>query len=289
MPAEQIDHLAVVEAFPEYEVDAAPLGTGGMKNAYRVNIDGTTAVLKVLRDPLEPDDEDGAVTLPARFQREIEIMSSIDHPGIVRVLQGPDVRSIDGALRVWYVEPYYPGGTLADRLGTPWADDAVIDLLAALTGVGTELAEHRVVHRDIKPSNIVYDEADRPVLLDLGIAYFPDLTPLTVDWGWSPRTDRYAAPEQFLRRSYATIDHRTDMFLMGLVAFEARTGAHPFNPEEPAGYVERVMTGTLDVESLTAAQVRPPLQRVLRRLLAPGMSQRYRTYPFLRDALEACR
>ena len=54
-----------------------------------------------------------------RLRREIEGMRSIDHPGMVKVLEGPDIRPIDGAARVWYVEPHYSGGRLLARMGAP--------------------------------------------------------------------------------------------------------------------------------------------------------------------------
>jgi serine/threonine-protein kinase len=289
MVTNPIDHAAVAAAFPEFSVDSEPLGCGGMKNAYRIERGGEHTVLKIVREPLPPTDDEGAVSLPERIRREIDGMRTIRHPGIVQVLDGPDVREIDGHERVWYIEPLYGGGTLTDRIGTPWSCADVLNLVAALTDAAEELANHRVVHRDIKPGNIVFDDSDNPVLLDLGIAYFQDLTPLTEGWGHSPRTPTYAAPEQFELRRQASIDFRTDMFLIGIVAFEALTGRHPFNPNDADGYLERLATGRIDTGALDAVEALPCMRALLERLLAPAVSQRFRKFEFLHDHIERCR
>ena len=284
-----LNHAAVAAAFPEFSIDVEPLGCGGMKNAYRMERGGDLAVLKVVREPLPPADDEGAVSLPERIRREIDGMRAINHRGIVQVIEGPDVREIEGDDRVWYVEPFYAGGTLTDRLGSPWGHGDVMDLVSALSDAAEELANHRVVHRDIKPGNIVFDGEDNPVLLDLGIAYFQDLTPLTEGWGHSPRTPSYAAPEQFELRRRTSIDFRTDLFLIGIVAFEALTGQHPFNPSEGEGYLDRLATGVLDSSALDAVDAASCIRNIFQRLLAPGMSQRFRKFEFLRDDIEACR
>lgn len=267
---------AVVAAFPEFRLHPEPLGRGGMKNAYHGRRQGKPLVLKIVREPLDAAELEGAVSLPDRLRREIEGMREINHPGIVRILDGPDVRSIDGHLRVWYTEPFYPGGTLADRLGQPQPLDFVLRLTSSLLEAVAALDHHGIVHRDIKPDNIAFDHDNQPVLLDLGIALFVDLTPLTNQFGPSPRTDIYAAPEQFDVRSKIEFDARTDMFLVGIVAFQTLTGKHPFNPNDPDGYLERLTTGRIDEDALKSAAPPSSLRSFLLRLLAPTPSQRFR-------------
>ena len=206
----------VVAAFREHEVSPTPLGEGGMKSAFLIRAD-KPSVLKVVREPVQEDPLEGAVGLPERIRREIEGMRAISHPGVVQIVAGPDTRTIGGGLHVWYIEPFFDGGSLAERLDEPWPEAECVRLLGGLVDAAEALAQHNTVHRDIKPSNIVFDVSQRPVLLDLGIAYFQDLTPLTDSWGISPRTPMYAAPEQFEMRLHSSIDFRTDLFLIGLV------------------------------------------------------------------------
>jgi serine/threonine-protein kinase len=284
-----VNDAAVAAAFPELSIDTEPLGQGGMKSAYRVTRDGDDLVLKVVREPVEAEELEGATSLPDRLRREIEGMRALEHPAIVKILDGPDVRLIDGQTRVWYIEPFYPGGTLADRIGAAHSVAAVLDLTARLLEAVGELSAHGIVHRDIKPGNIVFDADGQPVLLDLGIALFVDLTPLTNQFGASPRTDRYAAPEQFDVRSKVTFDARTDMFLVGMVAFETLTGQHPFQPANPERYMARLLSGDVDGAALDAVNAPADVRALLLRLLAPNRAHRFRKVEHALAAVARCR
>ena len=108
-------------AFPELDVQLPRLATGGMNNAYRCNEAGSDSVLKIFRQELpEISDEAEPDDLPIRIARELRAMQAIDHPAIGKIVLGPGTRSIGAARRGWYVEPYYTGGTLSDRIGVPW-------------------------------------------------------------------------------------------------------------------------------------------------------------------------
>ena len=287
MNAQPLNASDVISAFPEFQLGEQPLGEGGMKSAFHIRGD-EPRVLKIVREPLPDEALEGAVSLPERIRREIEGMRAISHPRVVEIVDGPDVRTVGDNSHVWYSEPFFGGGTLADHIGTPWPETKCRDLLRDLADAAEALAQHRVVHRDIKPTNIVLDESDRPVLLDLGIAYFQDLTPLTEHWGQSPKTPIYAAPEQFDVRMNASIDFRTDLFLIGIVVFEAMTGTHPFNPSDPEGYVERLSKGQFDRSVLCDVDISPGMQRIIGRLLSSSVSRRYRKFEHLRMALEEC-
>ena len=285
MSAELLDTSDVILAFPEFQLADQPLGEGGMKSAFHV-LGNDQRVLKIVREPLPEVALEGAVSLPERIRREIEGMRAISHPRIVEIVDGPDVRTIGDNSYVWYSEPFYAGGTLTDRLETPWLESRCRDLLGDLVDAAETLAQHNVVHRDIKPSNIVFDESDRAVLLDLGIAYFQDLTPLTEHWGQSPKTPTYAAPEQFDIRMNALIDFRTDLFLIGIIVFEVMTGLHPFNPSDQEHYIARLTEGDFNHDALDQITISVPMKRIISRLLDPSMSRRYRRFDHLRTAME---
>lgn len=273
------------DAFPEFQLERA--GDGGMKSAFRI-LDGGQRVLKLVREPLPEVDEGGAISLPERIRREVEGMEQFSHRGVVKVLDGPDVREVDGRLRVWYIEPLYDK-ILRDTIGVPWSESRCLDLMQDLAEAAEVLQVGGVVHRDIKPSNIALDDEDRPVLLDLGIALFHDLTPLTDDWGQSPKTPQYAAPEQFALRRDVSIDFRTDMYQIGIVVFEALTGKHPFAPEDPARYLDRIFSGRWDEVAIDGLGISDCMIGLLRRLLDPAVGRRYRRFAFLFEAIEECR
>ena len=283
-----LDSAVVVAAFPEYSIAPAPLGHGGMKSAFRI-VDSEPLALKVLHDPLLQDPHEGSVNYPDRVQREIEAMKQISHPRIVPIIAGPETRQIGDGTRVWYVEPLFEGGSLANRLATPWPETKCISLLVDLATAAEVLHTHNMVHRDIKPDNIVFDDSDRPVLLDLGIVYVPDLSPLTESWQQSPKTLKYAAPEQFRARRYAMIDFRTDLFLIGIVIFEALTSVHPFNPSDRNGYLDRLNECRWDNHALDAVNASPGITQILRRLMDPRASRRYRKFEHLRADIEECK
>ena len=102
-----VDDIAVAAAFSEFNIDSTPLGCGKMKNAYRGDRDGVDLVLKVVREPVVCDDNDGSTSLPERIRREIDGMRAVQHPSIVRIMEGPGIATIDGQQRVWYIEPFF--------------------------------------------------------------------------------------------------------------------------------------------------------------------------------------
>jgi serine/threonine protein kinase len=142
--------------------------------------------------------------------------------------------------------------------------------------------EGRFVHRDIKPENIGYLADGTVVLLDLGIALFSDLSPLTESQMSGPGSQRYAAPEQFSIRRLADIDFRTDLFQIGIVLVEALSGQHPFF-ELGTDYYKRLTTFSAD--SLSTVDMTDGLRTVIPRLLAASPSGRYRKVDLALSAL----
>lgn len=284
-----ISDAAVADAFPDLTFSSTALSPGGMKNAYRASSpECDDLVLKIVRQPLEPDEE-GRPTVPERLRRELESMARVSHPRVVRILSGPDVRVIDGATRLWYTEPFVSGGDLSQHLGEPWPESDVLELGAGLMEGAEVLWSAGIVHRDIKPANIALDDGRAPVLLDLGIALVTDLSSLTASEMGSPRTDRYAAPEQFEPRGRVKLDFRTDLFAIGMVMFEALCGCHAFDADHPDGYLHRLFNGEWERHRLREVATSRDTMALLDRLLAPRQNQRFRLMPQARDALEGCR
>ena len=285
--SEELDPVAVVEAFPELDLQLPALGHGGMKSAYRIG-GQRQQVLKLVRMPLSENPCDGQPTILVRARREIEAMREINHPRIVQVLDGPHCRPISDRQHLWYIEPLFLSGTLADRLSEPWNEEDALRLLLGLIDAAEVLSDHNIVHRDIKPSNIVFDDDGDPVLLDLGIAYFHELVSLTESHRPSPMTEIYAAPEQFHRRRFATFDFRTDLFVIGIVIFQVLTGHHPFIDGDPEKYYQRLVQGLPCRSALDAAPIGRGTVEVVKRLLHPIMHRRYPTFEDLRAAVLEC-
>ncbi|TCL80158.1 MULTISPECIES: serine/threonine-protein kinase [unclassified Rathayibacter] len=280
LPFEDAD---VQTAFPNYQIHVPMLGRGTFKVAYRFSGEAPSDyVLKILTDPvaLEVDGQEVDVgTLPERLARELAGMSLVSSPHLAQMVAAPVVTDINGGRFIVYEERYYGGGTLEDRLaGGPLDADQTEALVIALLLAVQALWQEGIVHRDIKPANIVFDDANTPVLIDLGIALHTGLSDLTESYDESPKTPIYAAPEQFGARRYAEIDVRTDQFLIGIVGYQALTGVHPFRTPDITRreqYIHKLLTfENVDSSLLNCS---PELQAVLIRMLAPKPNRRFRT------------
>ena len=178
--------------------------------------DGKKMVLKVHDLP-----ESGVGVTLKRFMQELNILSGIDHPHIIKVRDRGVAEQY-----FYYAVDYYPEGDLAGAIsrGGITTAQAVSYILQIADGLA---ALHRagILHRDIKPNNILFAGADTLVIADLGIA--KDLAssePLTAH-GQIIGTPFYMSPEQIESKS---IDHRTDIYSLGIVFYELLTGSLPF-------------------------------------------------------------
>lgn len=280
LPPLPFNEAELQAAFPGRSLIQPPLGRGSFKVAFFAS-DGSGAVVKILTDPL-PGDIDGtevdASLLPERFAREIRAMQLTVSPHLGKVLVEPRAVQIGGSRFVAYEEPFYGGGTLADRLSAGAmtafaAENLVISLLKAVR----ELWAHDIVHRDIKPGNVVFDGQENAVLIDPGISLHVGLDDLTDSSHASPMTLGYSAPEQHEARRYAQIDFRTDHFLVGVVGYCAVTGVHPIlepGMDRNAFVVKLLSFDKIDMTSLDCSD---RLKEVLGRLLAPKPNRRFRT------------
>jgi len=164
-----------------------------------------------------------------RFQREADTARRLAHPGIIRVV---DVGSSRG--RHYIVMELVRGGSLRKLLKR---DDAPADkVLAVLAEVAAALAfahAQGVVHRDVKPENVLLTRGGRAKVADFGLARAVDQSSLTTE-GRLLGTAIYMSPEQ-VRGQRATA--ASDVYAMGIILYEAITGARPFNADSQLGYL----------------------------------------------------
>ena len=205
------------------------IGRGGMSRVFLgERSDGAFAqrvAVKVLRAGL-----DTAADI-ARFRIERQILASLDHPNIARLLDGG--MAPDG--RPYLVLEFIEGEPL-----TRWCDARGLDLgerlrLFLSVAEATQSAHRRlVVHRDLKPSNILVGADGRPRLLDFGIAKIVDPTDAAAWEATATRrrwlTPDYAAPEQF---TGAPVTTATDVYQLGAVLYQLLSGRRPFDATQP--------------------------------------------------------
>jgi serine/threonine protein kinase len=229
----------VVAAFPQFEIIDV-LGMGGMGRVYKVrqpHLD-RVAALKILPRELAADP-----AFAERFMREGRALARLSHPNIVTVFDF----GVSGEFH-WLLMEYVDGvnlrGAMAAGAMTPRETLQVIPSICA----ALEYAHGQgVLHRDIKPENILIDTAGRVKIADFGVAKLrsdgaPRLT-LTLS-GSALGTPAYMAPEQIERPQ--DVDHRADIYSLGVVFYEMLTGELPLGrfpaPSETAGVDPRLDT-----------------------------------------------
>ena len=227
------------------------LGGGGMSTVYlgRDPALHRLVAIKVLSDDLNSDP-----LARARFTREAEAAAAIVHSHVIEI---HEVGTLPRSKRPYIVMQFIDGPTLQQEI---LAGAAVPEAVArAVVGeVGSALAAAHargVVHRDIKPSNIVIDrETGHAVVLDFGIAAALDHNALASRekltlQGISLGTPAYMSPEQ--ARAKKDLSDKSDVYSLGVVAFEYVTGRPPFIAEAPEEYLAAHLQDTPpDVRSL---------------------------------------
>ncbi len=164
-----------------------------------------------------------------RIEREIEIVTSCSIPNTAQIYEWDTFEHNDTNI-TYIVEEFIHGVTLRRELKTSGrlSTRLVLSLMEALLETAMAMEKEGIVHRDIKPENIMICDDGTFKLLDFGIARHLAKTSITpTDAHFGPHTAGYAAPEQF-RNLKKKVDIRTDLFAIGVVAYECLTGSHPF-------------------------------------------------------------
>ena len=203
------------------------LGQGGMGAVYlaRHEFMGRTVALKLLHREMQAE-----VNVLSGFEREARAAARIGNPHVAQVHDFGYTEEGEPYLAMEYV----PGRSLAQMLedeGPQDVERALRLLIQATRGLASA-HEVGVIHRDIKPQNMMLttrEEADHLVLLDFGLAKITDPSTIVTltSLGSSFVTPRYMAPEQVT--DSAEVDHRADIYSLGVVAYEMLAGRTPFS------------------------------------------------------------
>ena len=248
----------------EYEI-LEELGRGGMGIVFRARerqLERDVAI-KVLPFTLAFDRE-----LVERFLREARTAAALEHTNIVpiyRVGRRGDV--------IFFVMKLLRGQSVADRLrkkGRISADETRQVLVETASALG--YAHKRgVVHRDVKPDNLRHDDDGRCVVTDFGIARSVGSTRLTTT-GMSVGTPKYMSPEQARAKD---VDGRSDIYSLGIVAYECIAGEPPFDGGDALGTLMKHIQSPLPRPRLETEQDEA-LYKVIEQMLAKHPQDRYR-------------
>jgi len=258
-----------------YEIQS-PLGAGGMGEVYRATDAklGRDVALKVLPAEMARDPE-----RLARFRREAKTLAQLDHPNIVTIY------SVEECDSVHFLTMQLVEGQPLDRLicagGLPL--EQIVEIAGALGDALAAAHEKGIVHRDLKPANVMVSSEGRVKVLDFGLA--KDINAVNADdatmtsdsrtqVGVVMGTPAYMSPEQTSGRP---LDHRTDIFSLGVLLHEMATGRRPFEGTSSAELVSAILRDA--PPSVTDARPDLPsdLARIVRRCLEKDPRHRVQT------------
>lgn len=250
-----------------YDVERE-VGSGGMATVYLAQDlrHHRKVAIKVLRPEL------AAFLGPQRFLREIEVAAQLQHPNILALLDSGDAAGF-----LYYVMPFVDGPSLRERLAKE-GQLPIHEAVKILSEVVDALAEaHRkgIVHRDVKPDNVLL--AGRHALVtDFGIAKAVNeatgahnLTTVGVALG----TPAYMAPEQVL--ADPQVDHRVDLYAVGVMAYEMLTGSLPFTGPRSQAVFAAHLTEEPEPPRARRSSIPPELQEIVLKCLAKQPAQRW--------------
>ncbi len=258
--------MAADESVSHYRIIRS-VGKGGMGEVF-VAEDlklGRQVAIKFL-----PANSLGGVEVEQRFITEAQTASSLDHPNI-GVIHEIDRDEDD---RLFIVMGFYSGGSLADLLeDSPPALPEALDLMIQVAEGMNAAHEHEIVHRDLKPANIMLTDQGTARVIDFGIAKLKGGSGLTMT-GTTLGTMSYMSPEQILGKS---VDHRSDLFSLGVILYELLAGSKPFADDYEAATVYAIVNVEPDPLANHLEDVPVGLQEALSKAMAKDVDDRYQS------------
>ena len=241
------------------------LGEGGMGVVYKAEdtkLDRFVA-LKFLPPYLSQAEEQ-----KKRFIHEAKAASALDHPNICTIY---DIKESDDG-QTFIVMACYEGESLKDRInrGSLSIDQAIDIAIQTVNGLAKAHAK-QIVHRDIKPANILITEDDEVKIVDFGLAKLAGRTMLTKE-GTTLGTVAYMSPEQ---TQGTEVDHRTDIWALGVVLYEMLAGEHPFKGDYEQAVMYSIMHEDPEPIKKVNPAVSPELAQIVNRTLLKNPESRY--------------
>jgi serine/threonine protein kinase/Tfp pilus assembly protein PilF len=253
------------------------LGEGGMGVVYKAEDTKLrrTVALKFLPPELTRD-----ANAKERFVHEAQAASALDHPNICTI---HEIDETDEG-RTFIAMACYEGESLRAKIERgPLELDEALDIAVQIVQGLAKAHERKIIHRDIKPANVLITKDGLVKIVDFGLAKLGGRTKLTRTRA-APGTVSYMSPEQ-LRGG--DIDHRSDIWALGVVLYEMTTGETPFRGD----YEQGVCYSILNEAPRPIRSLRPDVpvevERLIEKTLAKDANERYQTATELLGALQS--
>ena len=270
------------------------LGRGGMGEVYLAEDTRLKRqiALKVLPEELARDP-----VLLQRFRVEAEAAAKLNHPNIAQVYAIEEARlgdygtsengeQGDGGGTIYFITmEYVSGRPLHEHMaGTPLDLETFYDWFIAIVNALDHAHERGVAHRDLKPANVMISDEGVPKILDFGLARIASDGPGEADGGGPTLsltqagtvmgTPAYMSPEQATGNRG---DHRSDIFSLGVMMYEALTGSRPFTGDHYVSIISSTLKDEPEAVGEYNRDVPPSLSRIVRRCLGKDPRARYQS------------
>jgi len=258
--------LQIGDQFENYQIQAH-MTQGGMSDIYRAFdlVHHREVVIKIpdqsmLGDPAQFE----------RFQRELDVMKTLDHPAILKGLGSGKYNRIP-----YLVTEFVEGQSLRTLIETsaPLPPDQVISLIRKIADGMAYCHKNDVIHRDLKPENILITTDGQPVIMDFGLALTKGAHRVTYsNLSATMGTPDYMAPEQIEGQRG---DQRTDIYALGTIMFELLSGTLPFTGDSNMVIMSQHLNGTAPRLDRVNPSITPQLAAIVATCLARNHDDRY--------------
>jgi tRNA A-37 threonylcarbamoyl transferase component Bud32 len=276
--------IEIGETVGNYRI-TAKLGEGGMGEVFLAEhpVIGRKVALKAIHPQFARNPE-----VVGRFVTEARAVNQIGHAHIVDVTDFGHTPAGD----FYFIMEYLQGEMLSAQIGVPFPPGRAIDIAAQIADALDASHQQGVVHRDLKPDNILLVERegtpDFVKVFDFGLAKLmnvPHTLARTEEPGVVMGTPIYMSPEQCDGKR--EVDHRADIYALGVILFQMSTGRVPFSGEGFGEIMAQHLSRPAPAVRALVPEVPPALDAIVGRALAKDPDQRFQTMAELREALLA--
>lgn len=260
--------VQIGDQFDHFQI-RSHMAQGGMADIYRAYdlMSGKEVVLKIpnrmmIGDPAQYE----------RFQRELEVTNTLDHPSIQKGLGSGQYNRTP-----YLVTEFVEGRSLRDVIAAeaPMPPEKAVRLVTRIADGIAYCHEHEVIHRDLKPENILVTDEGQPVILDFGLALTKEGRRVTyANLSMTAGTPDYMAPEQIEGHRG---DERTDVYALGTILFEILAGRLPFEGDNYQVVMAQHLQSPLPRLDEVKAGISPQIAAVCARCLQRDPADRYPT------------